>query len=49
MSDSNNLEFIKYLCKQLWYALCDGDEPDMEYISEELKKLGIDPDSIFTY
>lgn len=45
----NDLEFIKFLCKELWNSATRGDEPDLEIIDKELRKRNIDPDDVFGY
>jgi hypothetical protein len=44
MSDK---EFIVYLCEQIWNIASDGDEPDIDKITIELKNRGIDSNDIF--
>ena len=43
-----DLEFIKFLCEQIFNIVCDGDEPDLDKIYTELEKRNINPDHIFT-
>ncbi len=45
----SDIEFIKFLCKELWQLATDGNEPDMNKIEDELNKRHIDPDDIFVY
>lgn len=45
----NDREFIKYLCKEIWYIVSDGDDPDIEFIKKQLLERGINPDDVFVY
>lgn len=42
-------EFIIFLCEQLWDSACNGDEPDLKTIENELMLREINPEDIFVY
>jgi len=44
-----DIEFIKFLCKEILNICSDGDEPNLKVIDEELEKRGIDPNDIWVY
>lgn len=45
----NSLEIaLRFVCKELWDEMTDGDDPDIEKIVSMLKELGIDYRTIFT-
>ena len=43
------IEFIKYLCVEIWNELSDGDTPDIDEIKKRLIEIGINPDEIFIF
>jgi hypothetical protein len=45
----SDIEFIKFLCREICDMCSDGDEPDLETIGTELEKRGIDFDEVFEY
>lgn len=48
LEDKNDksLIFIKFLVKEMWDLLTDGDDPDLEKIRKGLIDLGIDPNEV---
>lgn len=42
-------ELIIFLTEQIYRLLCEGNEPDLDKIKDELKRRNIDFDDIFLY